>query len=140
MAGNLNFGAIFYIFFRQQLETSHAQQGGGGAQNGLSVGEDGYCVCSVHSVVAFKLVGNGCFHSLDKMSALGVEFKVGLGKFVGHPLAAVHETALAVEHILKIVVVAIHFVVHGEDSAEYSLVAPIEHVTCVGAHLIVARQ
>ena len=140
MAGNLNLGAIFYASLRSQFEAAHSQCHRHALCNNLIVAVDGDTILAVYSVVAFKLVSNGRFNALDQMSTLGVEFKVRLGQFVGLPLAAVHETALAVEHILKFVVVAVHFVVHGKHTTEHRLVAPVEHVTSVCAHLVVAGQ
>ena len=55
-----------------------------------------------------------------------------------YPLSMIEKAALAVEHIHKVVVVAVYFVEHREYSAEDCIVAPVEHIACVGAYLVVA--
>ena len=74
------------------------------------------------------------------MTTLGVKVECNLGLFILYPLAFLVIGAFAVEHIAKIVVVAIHLVVDGKDAAENSIVATVEHIACVGTNLVVARE
>ena len=138
--GSGNGGAVFHTRLRRYLKATLAIVCGfGGEQRGL-VGINGYLLVDECTIVSTQLICHLAFEPCNKMSALGVELQLHIGQFRTYPLAVAHKTALAVEHILEIPVVTVHFVENGEHAAENGILTPVEHISCVCTHLVVARQ
>ena len=102
--------------------------------------ENSNLLLAKESVLAAQLKGNLALYAIDKMSALGEKVERCIGQFRAYPLAALVVASAAVEHVLEVPIVGIYLVEHREHACEHGILAPIEHVSGVGAHLVVARQ
>ena len=106
----------------------------------LAVLEDGDSLLAEKTVLSAQLVCHAACHSCHEVTTLGEEVKCGVRELCAYPLAVAGEASAAVEHVLEVPVVGVDLVEHCEHAAEHGVLAPVEHVACICAYLVVARE
>ena len=106
----------------------------------LAVLEDGDSLLAEKAVLSAQLVCHAACHSCHEVTTLGEEVKCGVRELCAYPLAVAGEASAAVEHVLEVPVVGVDLVEHCEHAAEHGVLAPVEHVACICAYLVVARE
>ena len=133
-------GAVLHVLLRGEGECALAPVPWGCREKGLAVGKDGYLFRAGYAVKGKQLISHHALKACDKMSSLGVELEVALGRVAVYPVVVCLETAWTVEHVAELPVGIVQFVIDREHTAEDGIITPVEHISGVGAYLVVARQ